>query len=175
MAYGGTTIAMLVPAIVTEGLGRTWSDHGQLNCGDSGEWLPGVLLVNDAGGCVGFLFCEINTRCSTFSRDELRRMQTGRPARHSLPGLMKDPDRLLSVVLFCNLTANLMYFAISLITARRLVTAGFSSVAATLSVIGFFGLVFFGEVAPKTLAVRLQNKTTDSKRSGSFISPAARH
>jgi len=119
------------------------------------DWFPGalgmfLLIVFSA------IFSASETALFYLSRDELRRMQTGRPAERVAAGLMRDPDRLLSVVLFLNLVVNLLYFAVSLIAARRLVLAGHSSAAATLSLAGFVALILFGEVAPKSLAVNLR-------------------
>ena len=46
---------------------------------------------------------------------------------------MRDPDRLLTVVLFWNLVINLSYFAVSLVTAKHLYDAGHSALAGLLS------------------------------------------
>lgn len=121
----------------------------------AGVWLPGtavlvVLIV------VSAFFSAAETALFYLSRDELRRMQTGTPSERLVAALMRDPDRLLSVVLFWNLVTNLLYFAVSLVLARRLVSSGQPSLAATMSIIGFFALIFFGEVAPKSLAVNLR-------------------
>ncbi|WP_437185994.1 CNNM domain-containing protein [Planctomicrobium sp. SH668] len=116
-------------------------------------WLPAALLMS-----VLIILSGLPSACETalfyLSREELRRMQTGGPAERQVAVLMRDPDRMLSVLLFLNLFINLVYFAVSLIAARRLVMTGHASAAATLALIGFFGLIFFGEVAPKNLAVK---------------------
>ncbi|WP_437225786.1 CNNM domain-containing protein [Planctomicrobium sp. SH661] len=119
------------------------------------EWIPGLLAMAVLIVLSAF-YSAAETAMFYLSRDELRRMQTGSPGERTVATLMRDPDRLLSVVLFWNLVVNLLYFAVSLVAARRLVNAGYPSVAATLSLVGFFGLILFGEVAPKSLAVRIR-------------------
>ncbi|SFI34009.1 CNNM domain-containing protein [Planctomicrobium piriforme] len=120
-------------------------------------WLPGVLamcLLNVAS-C---FFSAAETAMFSLSREDLRRMQTGLPGERRVAGLMRDPDRLLTVVLFWNLIINLLYFAVSLVTARRFVSTGQPGAAAALAIIGFIGLVCFGEVAPKCLAVLMSRR-----------------
>lgn len=121
----------------------------------AGDWLPGAVVMAILIALSAF-FSAAETAMFYLSRDELRRMQAGRPAERLVAALMRDPERLLSVLLFWNLVVNLLYFAVSLVAAKRLVVAGHSSAAATLSLIGFVALILFGEVAPKALAVNLR-------------------
>jgi len=121
----------------------------------AGNWLPGALLMAILIALSAF-YSACETALFYLSRDELRRMQSGRPAERLAASLLRDPERLLSVVLFWNLFINLAYFAVSLVAARRLISAGQPTAAATLSLIGFVALIFFGEVAPKNLAVNLR-------------------
>lgn len=121
----------------------------------AGDWLPGALMMVVLIALSAF-FSAAETALFYLSRDELRRMQAGRPAERLAAALMRDPERLLSVVLFWNLVVNLLYFAVSLVAAKSLVASGRPSAAATLSLIGFVALILLGEVAPKTLAVNLR-------------------
>lgn len=86
-------------------------------------------------------------------REELRRMQSGGASERLAAALLRNPDRLLTVVLFWNLLINLSYFAVNLATARQLISAGQPAAAAGLSIGGITALIFLGEVIPKGLAV----------------------
>jgi len=121
-----------------------------------GDWLPGAMAMA-ALVILSAFFSASETALFYLSRDELRKMQTGRPSERLAASLMRDPDRLLSVVLFWNLVVNLLYFAVSLIAARRLVIAGHPSAAAMLSLVGFVALILLGEIAPKSLAVNFRH------------------
>ena len=107
----------------------------------------GLLIVGS-----GF-FSGSETALFYLSREELRRLQTGGPSARLAASLMRDPDRLLTVVLFWNLVINLSYFAISLVTAQHLIEAGHSTLAGGLSFAALFGIILFGEVIPKSVAV----------------------
>ena len=115
-------------------------------------WSPGalamVLLIIGSG-----FFSGSETALFYLSRDELRRFQTGGPSARLAASLMRDPDRLLTVVLFWNLMINLSYFAVSLVTAKRLVDEGYPAIAGGISLGALFGIILFGEVIPKSVAV----------------------
>lgn len=121
----------------------------------TGDWLPWALIMGVLA-LVSAIFSSSETALFYLSRDELKRMQVGSLAERAAARLMRDPDRLLSALLFWNLVINLMYFAVSLIAARRLMAAGRPQSAATLSLVGFFLLILVGEVAPKALAVQFR-------------------
>jgi CBS domain containing-hemolysin-like protein len=75
----------------------------------------------------------------------------GRIAAH----LLKDPERLLSAVLFWNLLINMTYFAITAIVGAKLEldeTAG-RTVAVVFTILSLLAIIFFSEMLPKSLAV----------------------
>ena len=81
--------------------------------------------------------------------------ERGNRAQRAATKLLDDPERLLTAVLFWNLVINLTYFTLASIAAFELErdeTAGRWAVA-----IWTFGalltIIFFGEMAPKSLAV----------------------
>lgn len=119
----------------------------------AGDWLPWALIMS-ALALLSAIYSASETALFYLSREELRRMQVGSLAERAAAKLMRDPDRLLSALLFWNLVVNLMYFTVSLIAARRLIAAGQTQTAATLSLVGFFLLILVGEVGPKVLAVQ---------------------
>lgn len=115
-------------------------------------WLPGliVMLVLVAGSA---FFSGSETALFYLSREDLRRMQTGTSGERLAAQLMRNPDRLLTVVLFWNLVINLSYFMVSLIVAKRLIDSNHSSLAGVISFGGLVGMILCGEVAPKSMAV----------------------
>ncbi|WP_437204775.1 CNNM domain-containing protein [Planctomicrobium sp. SH664] len=115
-------------------------------------WLPGVLAMLALVGASGF-FSASETALFYLSREELRRMQSGHASERLAASLMRDPDRLLTVVLFWNLIVNLTYFAVNLVTAKHLIAAQQSTAAVVIGLVGVAGLILLGEVGPKSLAV----------------------
>ncbi|WP_164101071.1 CNNM domain-containing protein [Candidatus Laterigemmans baculatus] len=84
-------------------------------------------------------------------RDRRALARTGSGGRAAV-GLLEDPERLLSAVLFWNLGINMTYFAITSIVGARLEsrepTAALLFTAASL-----MAIIFFGEMLPKSIAV----------------------
>ncbi|MCA9044539.1 MAG: DUF21 domain-containing protein, partial [Planctomycetaceae bacterium] len=119
------------------------------------QWLPGVLTMAVLVVASGF-FSGSETALFYLSRDEQRRLQSGSSAERTAAELLSNPDRLLTAVLFWNLVINLAFFAVSLVTAKRLVSSGHASLAGLLSVVSVSSLVLLGEVIPKSLAVSLR-------------------
>lgn len=118
-------------------------------------WAPGAMMMGVLILASGF-FSGSETALFYLSREELRRLQVGGPGARLAAQLMKNPDRLLSVVLFWNLLINLSYFAVSLVTAKRLVDANATATAGGLSLVSLLAMILFGEVAPKSGAVILR-------------------
>lgn len=114
--------------------------------------LPGLLTLVVLILASGF-FSGSETALFYLSRDELRTLKTGRPRERMVSDLLRDPDRLLTAVLFWNLVINLTYFAISVVLARRLVDDGRAAWAGVLSVGCLVTIIVFGEVLPKSVAV----------------------
>ncbi|MCA8993970.1 MAG: DUF21 domain-containing protein [Planctomycetaceae bacterium] len=119
------------------------------------QWLPGVLTMAVLVVASGF-FSGSETALFYLSRDEQRRLQSGSSAERTAAELLSNPDRLLTAVLFWNLVINLAFFAVSLVTAKRLVSSGHASLAGVLSILSVSSLVLLGEVIPKSLAVSLR-------------------
>ena len=72
-------------------------------------------------------------------------------------GLLADPDRLLSAILFWNLLINMTYFVIAPIVASRLESTENSgqSVALVFSAVSLLTIIFCSEMLPKSVAVLL--------------------
>ncbi|MEZ6064850.1 MAG: CNNM domain-containing protein [Planctomycetaceae bacterium] len=126
----------------------------------SGEWLPGVLTMGTLGLGSSF-FSGSETALFFLSRDELRAMQVGAARQRAVARLMERPDRLLTAILFWNLLINLMFFAVSVVVGHRLVSGGHTTAAGLLSVLTLVGIIVFGEVLPKSVAVMFPRRLSE--------------
>ena len=120
-------------------------------------WLPGLLVMTGLVVLSGF-FSASETALFSLSRDALRSMQVGKRRERTVAELLRDPDRLLTGILFWNLVVNLTYFAVSVLVAHRLIQESFSAAAGAFSLFGLAGIIVFGEVLPKSVAVILNQK-----------------
>lgn len=66
--------------------------------------------------------------------------------------LLSSPRRLLSTLLFCNMAANVLFFAIASVVSLTLVRRTSATAGALCAFAFFFLLVMFGEMLPKSLA-----------------------
>lgn len=98
-------------------------------------------------------FSGSETAFFSLTRDELRKFQVGSKLQKRTARLLRCSDRLLTAILFWNLIINLTYFAISVVTSRKLINEGYSLIAGGVSVGGVITIILLGEVFPKSLAV----------------------
>ena len=113
--------------------------------------LPGlVMLVLMA--LSGF-FSASETAMFYLSPDELRAMRVGNGNERAVASLLTNPDRLLTAVLFCNLTVNMTYFAVSVVATSRVARVGGPAAAGTFSLFALAFIILMGEVVPKSVAV----------------------
>ncbi|MCH2202530.1 MAG: CNNM domain-containing protein [Fuerstiella sp.] len=115
-------------------------------------WLPwsgimGLLILLSA------FFSSSETACFFLSRDQIGRFSTGTNRQKILASLMGNPDRLLTGVLFWNLVINLTYFAVGIALVGRLTQAGHPTIAVAAGFLNLLGMIIFGEVLPKSVAV----------------------
>lgn len=115
-------------------------------------WLPwlfamSLLVLGSA------FFSSSETAFFFLSRDQISRFSTGSGRQKIVAGLMDNPDRLLTGVLFWNLAINLTYFAVGIVLISRLTQAGYPAVAAMAGLFNLLAMIVFGEVVPKSLAV----------------------
>ncbi len=84
-----------------------------------------------------------------------QRLAGGNRAQRTASRLLESPDRLLSGVLFCNLTVNIGYFATASAAGLRMKqAAGDRELPVLIFTLGsILALIFFGELLPKSLAV----------------------
>ena len=116
-----------------------------------------MLILTAVSG----FFSGSETALFSLSRDDLHRFRTGSRGEMQIFHLLSQPTRLLTAILFWNLIVNLSYFAISVVLARRLMNAEFRGVAWGISFAGVVGLILFGEVLPKSLAVTFPRQISE--------------
>ena len=86
---------------------------------------------------------------------QLRGMESGTTAERSATELLKQPDRLLSAILFWNLLINVVYFSISSICSIRIerIPQLGQTGAILFAVASLLAIIFFSEMLPKSMAV----------------------
>jgi CBS domain containing-hemolysin-like protein len=92
------------------------------------------------------------------SHDEIRAFRVGRPRERAAAGLLADPDRALTGILFWNLVVNLLYFAVSIVVSERLLAAELHTAAAVLGFVAIVALLILGEVLPKVAAALFRRR-----------------
>ena len=113
-----------------------------------GPWLiaMGVLVL-----CAAF-FSSSEAALFYLRRSDRRRLASGNRSQRIAAGLLDDPDRLLTAVLFWNLLTNLAYFTIASIISIQLRQRD-AATAAAFAVGALLVLIVLSEMLPKSLAV----------------------
>ncbi len=116
--------------------------------------LPSLLAMGVLVLLSGFFSASEAALFSLHARDRRRLRQRGAGGRIAT-GLLRDPERLLSAVLFWNLLINMTYFGLASIIGAKLEYAsdGGSSAAIAFTVVSLLTLIFFSEMLPKSFAV----------------------
>jgi CBS domain containing-hemolysin-like protein len=104
------------------------------------------------------LLCSAFFSASEAAMFSLRRAQSrasppGSRAQQTIAGLLNDPERLLTAVLFWNLLMNLSYFTIGSIISLKLNQADHATAAGAFAVGSLVAIILFGEMLPKSLGV----------------------
>lgn len=107
----------------------------------------GVLVLGS-----GF-FSSSETAFFYLTHEQIRDFGSGNFRQRMVASLMRNPDRLLSAVLFWNLLINLMYFAASVVVVHRLSNADQNAAAGIFGVVSLALMILLGEVLPKSIAV----------------------
>ncbi len=116
---------------------------------ESAPWLlaMGALLF-----CSSF-FSSSEAALFYLNRQERRRLASGNRAQRMAAALLAEPDRLLSAVLFWNLVINITYFTIVSILSIAWEREGRTTEAGAFAVGALVGIIVFGEMLPKSVAV----------------------
>ncbi len=128
--------------------------------------------------CCSAFFSTSEAALFYLRRSERRRLAAGNRSQRIAAGLLGDPDRLLTAVLFWNLLVNLAYCAVAAVVGIRLETGGRAAAAGAFSVAALIVIIVCGEMLPKSLAV-LKPRTIASAgehsagRDGPAVGPLA--
>lgn len=116
--------------------------------------LPWLLTMLVLIACSAF-FSSSEAAYFSLRAGERRALAIGSTGERRAYLLLKNPDRLLSAVLFWNLVINVTYFAISSIVSIRLDQMdGVTQTATVAFALGsLLTLIFFSEMLPKSIAV----------------------
>ncbi|RMF95049.1 MAG: DUF21 domain-containing protein [Planctomycetota bacterium] len=115
----------------------------------SAPWLAAMAVLIAASG----FFSAGEAAMFYLGYRDRREMAEGNARERLVVRLLDDSDRLLSAILFWNLTVNVLYFSLSSILALNWESQGYSAAAGALAAASLAGLIFFSELLPKTLAV----------------------
>jgi Mg2+/Co2+ transporter CorB len=118
------------------------------------ELLPWLIAMVILMGCSSFFSASEAALFYLKPRDR-RDMRNGRRREQTAARLLREPDRLLTAVLFWNLVINITYFAISSICAIRIErdeTLGQTG-AVLFALVSLLAIIFFSEMLPKSVAV----------------------
>lgn len=91
-------------------------------------------------------------------RQDRRRLAAGNRAQRIAAGLLADPERLLTAVLFWNLVVNIVYFTIASIVGIQLKNAGHAGRGGVFALVSVLVIIIFSEMLPKSLAVLAARK-----------------
>ncbi len=106
----------------------------------------GVLILFSA------FFSSSEAALFYLSRPERRKLAAGNRPQRMAAGLLAEPDRLMTAVLFWNLVVNLAYFTIASIISIRLEQYDRTK-AVSFAVGSLLVIIVFSEMLPKSLAV----------------------
>jgi len=118
---------------------------------------PDTVLLMSAMLCLligsGF-FSASETALFFLSTEEVQAFQRNdRPSERIVVALLKQPDRLLTAVLFWNLLINLTFFAVGVVISGKLMSTGNNTAAGVFGLLNLSLMIVFGEVVPKSSAV----------------------
>jgi CBS domain containing-hemolysin-like protein len=113
------------------------------------HWLVAMAVLVSLSA----FFSASETALFFLSHDELRKFRVGTARERAAARLLREPDRLLTAVLFWNLLVNLLYFAVTVVVGHRLAAAGQGAAAGVFGLASLFLLILFGEVLSKSMAV----------------------
>jgi len=112
-------------------------------------WLVAMLLLIFFSG----MFSASEAAFFYLKLEDRKRFRRGTTAQQAAASLLREPDRLLSAILFWNLLINVAYFALASIVGIRLESAVGATYATVFSAASLMFIIFFSEMLPKSLAV----------------------
>ena len=113
--------------------------------------LRGIVL--GVAALLSMFFSGSETALFSLPADEVRRMAAARGYRGVIAGLLAQPKRLLTTVLFGNMVVNVVFFSVSFLLIVGHAEQLGSSTAALLGLASLVFVIVFCEILPKNLAV----------------------
>jgi len=115
------------------------------------HWLVAMALL----AAVSAFFSASEAALFLLRPIDRRRLASGNRSQRAAARLLEDPDRLLSSVLFWNLSVNVTYFTIASLASIQLGgdESGGSSVGVVFGFTSLMVIIFTSELLPKSLAV----------------------
>jgi putative hemolysin len=99
-------------------------------------------------------FSASETALFFLSSEEIAEFQRSNGASElRVVALLRDPDRLLTAVLFWNLVINLSFFSCGIVITQRLIEMKSPALAGAFSFVSLGAMIVCGEVIPKSGAV----------------------
>jgi CBS domain containing-hemolysin-like protein len=114
--------------------------------------LSGLLTMAVLLLCSAF-FSASEAAIFSLRRTQRRELSKGSRAQQIVARLLDDPDRLLTAVLFWNLSINLSFFTISAIIGLQMQEAGRATAVGAFAVGSLATIIILGEMLPKSLGV----------------------
>lgn len=114
-------------------------------------WFIGMLVLVC---CSGF-FSASEAALFYLRPSDRRSLKNGSSSEQLAWELLRNPDRLLSAVLFWNLVINIAYFTMSSIITLRMESDPLlgQSIGIAFAIFSLLAIIFFSEMLPKSLAV----------------------
>jgi Mg2+/Co2+ transporter CorB len=116
------------------------------------NYLPHLLAMAVLIAASAFFSCS-EAALFYLGREDRKRMAKGTLAERTAVGLLSNPERLLTSILFWNLLVNMVYFALASIMAIDLTRQGAAREASVLTVAALFIVIIFCEMLPKNIGV----------------------
>jgi len=142
-------------------------------------WLTGTLAMVGLILVSGF-FSASETALFSLTHDELKAFRLGNLRERVAAELLRNPERLLTAVLFWNLLVNLVFFATGVVVAQRFIAIGEHTAAGLYSLTSLVAIILFGEVIPKSTAVVFSRRLASLVScplvvTVQFLDPVSRH
>ena len=116
------------------------------------EFAPFLLAMLALAAGSAFFSCS-EAALFSLQPDMRRSMKRGHAGQRIAVELLEHPERLLSAILFWNLLVNTIYFTLTSIVALQLERHDRHGEAGVLATVAVMGLIFLGELGPKTIGV----------------------
>jgi len=116
-----------------------------------------AMLLLGAGS--GFFSCS-EAALFSLKADDRRALKNGSTAQRIAIGLLDQPNRLLTAILFWNLMINIVYFALASTIGIQLEKQDRRTEAGLVAIVSLLAIILLSEMIPKTVGVLLPRLVT---------------